>query len=270
MSLRTGIVVATHPEDHSYDLVMSDDGSRLVGVQLLSMDGSARTGSVDMPAVPEKGDKWDITQTNGQDQKAVVGFVGSNPVILGFLYPQINQMLSDDPKLRLYRHQSDVYDMTDGDGNSQWAHPSGAYVRIAEDPDFVDMAGKNIDKSMSVDRNTGKSVHFRLSLADQSVVVTMTPGGTTTITMKEDFILVAEGDVSVTAHKSATVHADQDVTVTAGESITVNSGNDTVVNVDGNADIKISGWGQIVAEGALLIKSLFRLKLKGPSMEINL
>lgn len=177
MSNRIGYVVATHPEDHSVDVLMADNGERLVGVQLVTANGSTRTGSVDMPAVPEKKDKWDITQLSGQDMKAIVGFVGRNPVVVGFLYPQINQVLSKDPKLRFNRHQSDVTTMIDGDGNIQLTHPSGTYIRIGETADKVDMAGKNADGSAAFDRNTGRRVNIRIGLAGGVLELTMTPTG---------------------------------------------------------------------------------------------
>ena len=166
MSLRKGIVVAAHPNDHSVDLVMSDDGSRIPGVPVMAHSASARTGGVDMPDVPTaKGaDKWDITKRTGQDMEAVVAFFGRNPVVIGFLYPQVSQMTFDDPKRKFVRHQSDVYHTIDGDGNMELYHPSGAYVRIAENLDHEDLEKKNTDKSMQLDRNKDKKVGMRVSL----------------------------------------------------------------------------------------------------------
>ncbi len=48
-------------------------------------------------------------------------------------------------------------------------------------------------------------------------------------------------------------------------SISANCEKNAVINVGGNADIKINGWGQIVAKDRLLVKSHTQLKLKGPS-----
>ena len=166
MSLRKGIVVAAHPNDHSVDLVMSDDGSRIPGVPVMAHSASARTGGVDMPDVPTANgaDKWDITKRTGQDMEAVVAFFGRNPVVIGFLYPQVSQMTFDDPKRKFVRHQSDVYHTIDGDGNMELYHPSGAYVRIAESLDHEDLEKKNTDKSMQLDRNKDKKVGMRVSL----------------------------------------------------------------------------------------------------------
>lgn len=181
--LRKGYVVATHPEDHSVDLVMADDGSRMIGVQVLTPNGSTRSGSIDMPAVPEKANKWDISKITGQDQLAIVGFLGTNPVVLGFLYPQVNQMLFSDPKRKIARHQSDVYKSIDGDGNIELHHPSGLYVRVGETPDHEDLGGKDIDQKFQQDRNTGRSLFVRLETPKGNYQLTINPDGDCLIKM---------------------------------------------------------------------------------------
>lgn len=179
--MKRGIVVATHPEDHSVDIVMSD-GRRLAGVQVMSKNASARSGTIDMPAVPEKdGDKWDITKENGQDQVALVDFVGEVPVVVGYLFPQISQMTFEDPELRIDRHQSDVITTIDGKGNIQIVHPGGTYIRVGEDPDKQDFSGANFDESLAVDRNTETKAWVRVELAGGDVVLTMDPSGEVTL-----------------------------------------------------------------------------------------
>lgn len=53
-------------------------------------------------------------------------------------------------------------------------------------------------------------------------------------------------------------------------SVMLNCEKDAVINVGRNADVQIGGWGQIVAQKDLLIKSKTRLTLKGPSNTIVL
>ena len=93
MTLRKGIVVDTHPEDNSIDLVLADTGARLVGVQVMCQSASARTGTADLPVFPTKKNKWDVSETTDQDMIALIDYVGRNPVVVGFLFPQINQVL---------------------------------------------------------------------------------------------------------------------------------------------------------------------------------
>ncbi|WP_288075268.1 hypothetical protein [Pseudomonas sp.] len=207
MTLRQGVVVATHPEDHSVDLVMVDNGERLTGVQVVTPNGSARTGTVDMPSVPERKDKWDITQNTGQDMKAMVAYVGRNPVVLGFLYPQINQMLFNDPKTRVSRHQSDVISTIDGDGNISLQHPGGAFIQIGEKPEKPDLANKNADASLKPDRNTGKKVYLRVELAGNVARLTMTPDGTCELLLEKDFDLKAKGDITMEAEGNISMKA---------------------------------------------------------------
>ena len=91
MQLNKGIVAAVHPEDHAVDVVLAD-GRRLTGVQVSTPNGSTRTGTFDMPAVPDKGDKWDITKITGQDQIALIGWAEGIPIVVGYLYPQISRV----------------------------------------------------------------------------------------------------------------------------------------------------------------------------------
>ena len=221
MSLRQGVVVATHPKDHAVDLVMVDTGERLVGVQVATPNGSARSGGVDLPDVPEKKDKWDITRETGQDMKALVDFVRGYPVVTGFLYPQVNQVLQKDPKMMYRRHQSDVEWMVDGEGNIQLNHPSGAYIRLGETPDKVDTAGKNADGNAKIDRNTGRKVNVRIGLAGNAVVVTMTPDGAVTFALETDFTIEAKGSIAMKAGGDIRLEAAGAVAIKAGGDATI-------------------------------------------------
>lgn len=231
MSLRTGVVVATHPDDHSVDLVMTDDNSRLAGVQVLSGFGaSSRTGKVDIPEVPEKKDKWDISAPTGQDMFAAVGYFGRIPIVVGFLYPQINQMLMSDPKMRFSRHQSDVYSLIDGDGNMEVRHPSGAYVRIGETADSLDLAGKNADGGLKIDRNTDRKVFVRVELAGSVAKLTITPEGECTLALDKSFNLEAGENINMTAAGDFVLNAEGKVAITSGGTTDIEAG--------GNASIK--------------------------------
>ena len=239
--MNRGIVVATHPEDHSVDVVLSD-GRRLAGVQVLTPNGSARSGTFDMPAVPPKsGDKWDVTKSNGQDQIALVEFVNEAPVVVGFLYPQVNQMTFADPKLRYQRHQSDVAWSIDGDGNIQLDHPSGTYVRIGEVPDRVDLAGKNTDKNLAADRNTGRRVNVRIGLAGGVLELTMTP----------------DGAVSLKCAQSVSIEAGQPVTVKAPQ-VTLDT---PQTHVTGDVTVD----GDVVASGISLVHHVHSGIMPGPA-----
>ena len=165
MQLNKGIVAAVHPEDHTVDVVLAD-GRRITGVQVATPNGSTRTGTFDMPAVPEKGDKWDITKQTGQDQIALIGWAEGIPIVVGYLYPQISQMTWEDPKKRVSRHQSDVYSTTSGEADTERRHPSGTNVRVGQSPSSEDLGGKDFDEKFAVDRNTDKAVHLHITVAN--------------------------------------------------------------------------------------------------------
>lgn len=225
MAMRKGIVVATHPEDHSVDLVMVDNGERLVGVQVMTSNASSRSGTVDMPAVPEKKDKWDITKDTGQEMHAIVDYVGRTPVVTGYLFPQVNQMLFKDPKMRFSRHQSDVMSYTDGDGNFGIMHPSGAFIQVGEKPEKPELASQNADASLKPDRNTGTKVFLRVALAGNVAELTMTPDGTCTLKLEKDFDVEAQGDISMKAKGNISLEAEGEFRAKAGGNAYINGAN---------------------------------------------
>lgn len=213
MTMRRGIVVAVHPEDHSVDLVMADDGSRLTGVQVMTPNGSTRSGTVDLPAIPEKKDKWDITKRTEQEMLATVGYIGCNPVVVGFMYPQVNQMLLKDPKARRFRHQSDVETLIDGDGNMQISHPSGTYIRIGEAIESDGLDGKHADSS-ATDRNQAKAVNIHIGMAGGALELTMSPSGAVSLRCNQGVSIDAGMAVTV---KAPSVTLDTPSTTLTGD-----------------------------------------------------
>ncbi|MNV08323.1 hypothetical protein D3C71_987860 [compost metagenome] len=103
---------------------------------------------------------------------------------------------------------------TDGDGNFGIMHPSGAFIQVGESPEKPEIAGKNADASLEPDRNTGKKVFLRVSLAGNVAELTMTPEGTCTLKLEKDFELEAKGHANITCN---------DATVTAAESVTIDT-----------------------------------------------
>jgi hypothetical protein len=222
MNMRQGIVVDVHPEDHSVDLVMMDDGSRMIGVQVLTSNGSARSGSVNMPSVPARKDKWDITKRNGQDQIAIVGFIRNNPVVVGYLFPQISQMTFKEQDRAFTRHTSDVYSTVDANGNMELHHPSGAFVRFAESLEHEDLGGKNVDKNLALDRNTERNIGVRVFVPG-AFDLSLTPDGALSVTVAKGGALEFAEALTIKApsvtldtpstHITGPVVVDGDVTI---------------------------------------------------------
>jgi hypothetical protein len=228
MMLRLGVVVDIHPEDNSVDLTMTDDGAHLAGVQVLTVTGGTRSGLVDLPrpAQPEdENAKWDITKRTESDVIAAVAYFDSMrmPVVVGFLYPQINQMLFEEKGRKIDRHESDVYSTTTKDGDHEWYHPSGTYVRVAVNPEHEDLTGKDFDKKWKIDRNTGKAVHVRLTVknaGNQVASLNIDPEGNITVEH------IGNLDIQTGGHAT---HTAQTITMNA-ETVTINA--DVAINGD--------------------------------------
>lgn len=203
--LKLGIVVDIHPEDNAVDLLMLDDGSRVPGVQVMSMSASSNTGLADltMPDRP-RADKWDPQKSNTRDIIAVVALTGMKPIVLGFLFPQVSQMLFADKNRRVFRHASDVYTVIDDDGNVELYHPSGTYFRIGETAAHEDLTGQDYDGQWKISRNTDKAVHVRLRVAaagTEKANVSITPGGDLSAVVAGDITLDAAGDIIMTGQQ---------------------------------------------------------------------
>lgn len=210
--LRIGRVVEVHPEDHSVDLVMIDDGARIAGAQILSSSATGNTGTHDLPVVdrPAGADKWDVTTATDRDMIAVVATVGRTAVVLGFLYPQVSQMLFKDQNRRVNRHASDVYTTVDGKGNTEVYHPSGTYLRIGTSADHEDLTGKDVDGAWKITKNTDSAVSVRLRVANAGAVkatLTIDSSGNVSLEHTGNFSVNAAGTLSLTSGGNMTLSA---------------------------------------------------------------
>lgn len=226
MALRKGRIVKVHPGDHSVDIMMVDDGSRLTGVQVATMSGGTRSGVHDLPYPDERDDdkKWDLTDKKDSDAFALVDFVnGRNPVVMGYLFPQINQMNFDEQGRRLNRHGSDVYSTIDKNGNAEIYHPSGAYIRMGTSPDHEDLTKKDSDKAFEPSRNTDKKIHIHIQQAGNTASIDIDPDGNVTITNKGNTTVTTDGNTSVQTKGTTNIHSDGDMTLSSSSHIQLNA-----------------------------------------------
>jgi hypothetical protein len=166
-NLRLAKVARAYPGGHSVDLVMYDDNSPQTNVQVLSGAASTRSGFSGLVAPTAAPDgEWGNQDSGDEDMIAVVGFLHGHPVVLGFLFPQVNQMTFTDENRLTFRSPSDVYVSIDKDGNTEVYHPSGTYFRIGETKEHEDLSAKDYDKNWSINRNTGKAVHVHLGVSN--------------------------------------------------------------------------------------------------------
>lgn len=211
--LRIGRVAAVHHADHSVDLVMADDGSRLTGVQVLAAGGSTNTGTVNLPEPTATSNKWDLSTRTDRDALAVVGrMAGDVWVVLGWMLPQVSQMTFEAGRY-VQRLPSDVYTSVDAAGNLEVVHPSGVWFRVGESADHEGLAGKNFDGSWSITKNTGKHLHVRLHHPKADVHIT--PDGDVTLAHDRHLTINTGGNATVTVGGTASVTATGAATVTA-------------------------------------------------------
>lgn len=181
---------------------MVADGARLVGVQVLSGSASSSTGLADLtePGVANPDDKWDRSTASDRDVIAVVGYLrGRNPVVTGFLFPQVSQVLFARPNFHVNRHPSDWYQTVDDKANVEWSHPSGTFLRFAEDPEHEDLTGLDFDKEWAIARNTGRAPWVSLMLKNAGVEkarLRISPAGAVTLTHVGPATITSGGNVS--------------------------------------------------------------------------
>jgi phage baseplate assembly protein gpV len=240
--LRLAKVAGIHPSGHAVDILFLDDGSRVPSVQVMAGAASTNSGINDLstPAVAASGDPYDPAQTKDRDTYAIVGALsGGVPVVLGFLYPQVCQMLFADMNRRVVRHASDVYETTDADGNHEFYHPSGTYLRIGTSPAHEDLTGKDFDKKWKIGKNTDKAVHVHLEVRNggvTKVLLDAAPNGDVTVQHVGDLASETGGDAAVSVTGTTVLNSTGAVSVNCPISVTVDTPQATFkgkVNVEG-------------------------------------
>ena len=223
MNIRYGVVVAAHPEDHSVDVVMVDNYSRLAGVQVLSGNGGQSFGLLDLycPTELSGADKWDVAK-NSANPKAAIDFSGQMPVVVGFLYPQIGQMTFKDKNRRIDRHSSDVYSTLTSTGDYELSFPNGTFVRIGASPDHEDLTAKDFDKKWLIGKNKDAATHLRVVLGNNGAV-------------KADMHIDPDGNLTASFQGTGNITTAGNLTVNA-PNVTVNTGT-AIVNASSKVEL---------------------------------
>jgi hypothetical protein len=209
-----GRVVGVNWESHTVDLTMMLDGRPMCGVRVMSSSASTNTGlndlcTPDLPVGLSPGQQFDLGGNTGtRDIIACVDYFGNLPVVMGFLFPQVSQMLFADKDRKIDRHSSDVYTSIDKDGNFEFHHPSGAFVRVGVTSAHEDLTGKDFDARWAITRNTDKQVHIHVEQAGGNAYVDIAPDGTTYVKSTPGFTF--DGPV----HFKNDITADGKVTAT--------------------------------------------------------
>ena len=194
--LRIAKVMKVHPEANAVDLVFLDNAGRAPMIQVLGA-----FGALDLPEPTPPAREGDTAPTGGVDIYAVTGNVGGIPIVLGFLKPQVAQVLfKGRPNFRVNRHGSGVYSTLEDDGALTMAWPNGTYLKVGEDPDREDLTGADFDgKWANENRNAGKKTHMRLVVRDggeTKVQIQITPQGYLQMVLDKDLVLAIAGGIT--------------------------------------------------------------------------
>lgn len=205
MSLRLARVVAVHPGRRTVDLVFSDTGQRSAEVQMAGSVGMT-SGSWNVPGVPKPSDEAapDVLG-EGQNLTAAVGFVGTRPLVLGFLAPLGHEMGFEEQDRQIDRHPSGAYSTIAPDGSIETWHPSGAYVRIGAG-EHQDLAGVTAGGKFSAPAGAAPA---QITVETAGFKLTVLPNGATTLETAGELHMtyaraVLTGDVAVTGAITAT------------------------------------------------------------------
>lgn len=191
MNMVLGRVVGVHPKSHSIDVVVMGDNRRIPGVKVMSGSAGSDFGFSDLAEPDATG--YDARTSSTRNVLAVLCWVSGVPVAMGFLPPTDNQVAFDEKGRMVYRHGSDVYMTIDKAGNAELAHPSGAYIRIGEDPEHEDLSGKDYNGKWGITRNTDKKAHIRIGVG--GFTFTVSPDGS--LAVKAPAGTTIESDVAI-------------------------------------------------------------------------
>ena len=240
-------VVGIHPEACAVDLLFLDDFSRAAMVQVMSMSASTNTGLADLtlPDPADPANKFSSKETKTRDIYAIVGYVGRTPVVLGFLFPQICQMLFKDVNRRINRHSSDVYTNLTDAGDFEFYHPSGTYFRIGTASAHEDLTGKDFDSHWAIKKNLTSTPRVHLEVWNggaQKATFDVDKDGNVALTNIGTLISSSGGDITVqTTSANATLKAATTVKLDAP---TVHMTGDAQVDGTLTANTDVIGGGK--------------------------
>ena len=253
-----------HPESGSCDVTLMGSLRPLAGVHILSsMNGTdfGYTNLVDPAYQPDN--IYEQGNTGIRDCYGIVVFLDDKtPVIIGFNYPEISQMLFERHNFKIDRHGSDHYETLNGNADSEEYHPSSSYIRFAENLDHEDLTHLDYDKLWEITRNLEKAPGIRLRIAHRDpkhldrpphVYATIQCDANGNIDITNDGYLhsVTQGYIEIEGMSTVKVIAHKDMELTTHAKLTINSDNDTVVNVGGDAKITTSGKTTVTTGDAL-------------------
>lgn len=241
---RLARVLRSHPGARCVDVQYLDRavGGYAARVPVLSAGAGSDTGGPDIPTVePSDGDRPD----GAREMIAIVGMIGTEPAVFGFLPPANSQSNFADGRM-IYRHQSDTYFTVDKDGNAELYHPSGTFLRIGT-PGHEDLSGRDVDGTWLIKRNTSAAPTITLGTAAGGAsksTLTISPSGAVSLS--------TQGEVAIASQGSTSINATGDVTVSTQGSATVSAQGSASISGGGGLSLA-SGSGSVSCSGTFIV-----------------
>ena len=227
-------VVGVNFDSHTVDLIVMDSAKPMSNVRVMSTSASTDSGLNDLalPDIQNVANPFDDGGDSGsRNVIACVSYYREIPMVIGFLFPQVSQMLFSDVNRKVDRHASDVYTTIDGNGNYELAFPNGAFIRVAETPEHEDLTGQDFNGQWQLTRNTDKQLHIHIEQAGGTAVVDIAPDGSITLN-GQALDITTKGAINMTAAGNMVV--DGNLSVTSGATGTFQSPlGDVITVVDG-------------------------------------
>jgi hypothetical protein len=190
-------VVAIHPESNCVDVVVLRTGARLAAVRVLVEMASGQTGSSNLH-LPDSANGYDSDNTGRRDIVAAIAYFREIPFVVGFLFPEVAECLFARPDFKVDRHASDAYSTVSATGDMELCHPSGAYVRIAENPAHEDLTGQDYDGIWKVARNTERQVHIHIEIPGKASI-DLAPDGAMSVWAAGEISIVSDTHIKLEA-----------------------------------------------------------------------
>jgi phage baseplate assembly protein gpV len=211
---KIGIVVAVYPEGNSIDVLLPKTGDQLANVQCIAFTGSNNSGVMDLPEIglPVDNTRWNmqVILTAPRIVRAIIQNIDGMPICMGFLLPQLTQMTFLRNNFRVSRHASDVYHTINENGDSEWYHPSGTFLRVAASPAHEDLTAQDVDQSWKIAQNTAAAPYVNLVVANagaQVAEIEVDPSGNITINHNGNLTVTTKGNADVTVAGTTTVNS---------------------------------------------------------------
>jgi phage baseplate assembly protein gpV len=227
--LKLGIVVAVYPEGNSIDVLMPKSGDRLANVQCAAFTGSDSSGIMDLPEIglPVDDTRWTMVVVASAPRyvRAIIADIDGLPICMGFVLPQVTQMTFQRNNFRVSRHASDVYSTTNENGDHEWYHPSGTFLRVAASPAHEDLTAQDVDQSWKLKQNLASAPYVNLVVANagaQVAQIEFDPSGNITINHNGNLTVNTKGNAAVTVQGTTTVTSTGDADIKA-PNVTIDS-----------------------------------------------